>query len=74
MEPRSHEIRICFRHYAIAPESNETRTARIAPALVSLIARGILVALAAFAIGVGLRTGASVGYMRYTRKKTLNPL
>ncbi len=30
--------------------------------------------LAPIRLGVGLRTGASVGYMHYTRKKTLNPL
>jgi len=30
--------------------------------------------LAPIRLGVGLRTGASVGYMHYTRNKTLNPL
>lgn len=32
------------------------------------------VTLAPIRLGVGLRTGASVGYMHYTPKKTLNPL
>jgi hypothetical protein len=30
--------------------------------------------LAPIRLGVGLRSGASVGYMHYTRKKTFNPL
>lgn len=30
--------------------------------------------LAPIRLGVGLRTGASIGYMHYTRAKTLNPL
>ena len=29
--------------------------------------------LAPIRLGVDLRAGASIGYMRYTRKKTLNP-
>jgi hypothetical protein len=29
--------------------------------------------LAPIRLGVGLRAGASVGYMRYTSKKTYNP-
>lgn len=32
------------------------------------------VVLAPIRLGVGLRAGASIGYMHYTRKKTLNPL
>jgi len=31
------------------------------------------IVLAPIRLGVGLRAGASVGYMHYTRKKTLNP-
>ena len=34
--------------------------------------RGNIV-LAPIRLGVGLRAGASIGYMHYTRKKTLNP-
>jgi hypothetical protein len=30
--------------------------------------------LAPIRLGVGLRTGASIGYMHYTRQKTLTPL
>lgn len=32
------------------------------------------ITLAPIRLGVGLRTGASIGYMHYTRQKTLNPL
>lgn len=32
------------------------------------------IVLAPIRLGVGLRTGASIGYMHYTRKKTYNPL
>jgi hypothetical protein len=31
------------------------------------------IVLAPIRLGVGLRAGASIGYMHYTRKKTLNP-
>ncbi len=31
------------------------------------------IVLAPMRLGVGLRAGASVGYMHYTRKKTINP-